>query len=441
MLMLVFSMLFMIPMGLIGVWWVCQLWLFTFCFIFIFLGDFSFSYVSFGFGLGLDVVSWLMIMLSFWICSLMLMASLSISFSYNFPGLFIFVVLILMLCLYFSFCSISMFYFYLFFESSLLPTLILILGWGYQPERVGAGMYLILYTFLASLPLLSAILWLETSSCNLMYVLLKDQFNSLYMYVAMVMAFLVKLPMYMFHVWLPKAHVEAPISGSMILAGVLLKLGGYGVIRLLKCNYLFSLSVNYLFVTLSLWGGFLVSLICLRQVDLSMLVAYSSVAHMSLVISGLFTMNIWGVMGSILLMVGHGLCSSGLFCLSSIVYERLGSRLFMLNKGLMSFMPSMCLWWFLLTVSNMSAPPSLNLLGEVSLLNSIMSYCHYYIFLLFMLSFLSCAYSLYMYSSSQHGLYGSGSYSVSSGYFLEFHLLFLHWFPLNFMFMCCDYYC
>nr|QPK42081.1 NADH dehydrogenase subunit 4 [Loxilobus prominenoculus] len=440
MLSFILAFLFMIPLCLMDLWWVFFVWLMFFILMMIMMGGFIFFNISMGFGLGLDFLSWAMIMLSLWICSLMILSGLSIKFTCYFSELYLFVVLMLMFSLYCTFSSLSLFNFYLFFEFSLIPTLMLILGWGYQPERLGAGFYMIFYTLLASLPLLLSLLWLSNCYGGLCIFLLNDCCSNLYLYLALITAFLIKLPMYMFHLWLPSAHVEAPIAGSMILAGVLLSLGGYGVMRVMKLISNFSLGFNFYLILFSLYGGFLVSLICMRQIDLKMLIAYSSVAHMSLVISGLFTMNIWSFYGSLFLMLGHGLCSSGLFCLSSFVYERLGSRLFMLNKGLISYMPSMSLWWFLLSVSNMSAPPSLNLIGEVNLLNGIVNYSFNLMFILFLLSFMSCAYSLYLYSYSQHGMMYSGLYSISSCYISEFHLVFLHWFPLNLMFFGCDYF-
>jgi NADH-ubiquinone oxidoreductase chain 4 len=120
-------------------------------------------------------------------------------------------------------------------------------------------------------------------------------------------------------------------------------------------------------------GGVLVSLICMCQTDLKSLIAYSSVAHMGIVIGGVMTMNYWGVCGSFTLIIAHGLCSSGLFCLANISYERLGSRSLLIRRGLLGLIPSMSFWWFMLSACNMSAPPSLNLLGEFRLFNSLVS--------------------------------------------------------------------
>nr|YP_009503183.1 NADH dehydrogenase subunit 4 [Dotilla wichmanni]AXA13785.1 NADH dehydrogenase subunit 4 [Dotilla wichmanni] len=388
-----------------------------------------------GFSMGLDYLSYLMVYLSVWIMFLIIISSLQVKFNNNYSSFFVFVNLVLLFSLLVSFSSLNYLLFYISFEVSLIPTLILILGWGYQPERIQAGVYMIFYTLTLSLPLLGSLLFLYFKEGSLLMMLMKPVSEMSYIkviwYFSSVMAFLVKLPMYMFHLWLPKAHVEAPVAGSMILAGVLLKLGGYGLIRILYVFQKLSLSFSWLWVSLSLVGGVIVSLMCLRQVDMKSLIAYSSVVHMSLVLCGLMVFSWWGLMGAVVVMVGHGLCSSGLFCLANMVYERVGSRSMMIGKGLLNFMPSMGLWWFLLSVGNMAAPPTLNLFGEISLIISLVSWSSLSMWGLMLLSFFSACYTLYMYSLSQHGVFFSGIYSCSSGNIREYLVLFLHWLPLN----------
>nr|ADW83156.1 NADH dehydrogenase subunit 4 [Boreus elegans] len=435
MLKIFFIMLFMMPMCFLkNMYWMVQILLFLITFIFMFMNSFNFYLMYISYFMGCDMISYGLILLSLWICSLMLLASESIfrfNYYYNF---FLFFVLLLLLMLYCTFSSMNLFMFYLFFESSLIPTLFLIIGWGYQPERIQAGIYLLFYTLLASFPLLMGILFMYMNN-NILFMYMFNMFNYNYMlmYICMISAFLVKMPMFLLHLWLPKAHVESPVAGSMILAGIMLKLGGYGLLRIFLMMMMIGVYMNYIWVGISLIGGLLISLICLRQSDLKSLIAYSSVAHMGIVLSGLMTLSYWGFCGSYMLMISHGLCSSGLFCLVNIIYERLGSRSLLISKGLLNFMPSMALWWFLLSSSNMAAPPSLNLLGEISLLNSLISWSWISMLMLIFISFFSAAYSLFLYSYSQHGKIYSGIYSYSMGYIREYLLLMLHWFPLNFL--------
>ena len=215
------------------------------------------------------------------------------------------------------------------------------------------------------------------------------------------------------------------------MAGVLLKLGGYGLLRVFPFLLIGGIIFNYFFISVSLVGGVIISLICLRQMDIKALIAYSSVAHMGIVLSGLLTLTYWGLRGAYILIIAHGLCSSGLFCLANLSYERLGSRSLLINKGLLNFLPRLSLWWFLLCAGNMAAPPTLNLLGEISLLNSIIRWSWLTIVLISLLSFFSAGYSLFLYSISQQGKLYSALYSFSINYCREYLILILHWLPLN----------
>nr|UQS75787.1 NADH dehydrogenase subunit 4 [Systropus sp. 2 YXA-2022a] len=396
-------------------------------------------YYYFSYFISLDLISWGFILLSFWICALMILSSSIIYFKKMYSNLFLLNVIFLMIFLFLTFSATNLLMFYIFFESSLIPLLFLIIGWGYQPERLQAGIYLLFYTLMASLPLLVCIMYIDSLNFSVsMYFIFISEITYM-MYLSLILAFLVKLPMYLVHLWLPKAHVEAPVSGSMALAGVLLKLGGYGLFRVNKFLQEMCLTYSCVIISISLLGGIIISFICLRQTDLKMLVAYSSVSHMGLVLSGMMILNNWGLMHSYSLMLAHGLCSSGLFCLVNILYERFSSRNLLILRGILSIIPQLSLWWFMLSICNMAAPPSLNLLGEIGLINSIISWSWLSMLSLVFISFLGASYTLYFYSYSQHGKFYSGIYSWTNFTLREIHLLLLHWLPLNLIILNLDF--
>nr|AQT38575.1 NADH dehydrogenase subunit 4 [Cumberlandia monodonta] len=346
-------------------------------------------------------LGWLVV----FVCGLSVLGSGTILSLGESPGKFLVTIVALMAALIVCFGASSFLVFYVMFEASLIPVLLIIYSWGYQPERLQAGKYLVLYTVGASLPLLVSVVWvyLECGSVMFSYCSQATWGLGWLVRVGVSMAFLVKLPVYGVHLWLPKAHVEAPVSGSMMLAGVLLKLGGYGLVRFSGLTGLGGELFLEVVVCLSLFGGVLASVVCCVQSDMKGLVAYSSVGHMGMVLGGICSNTVWGLNGAILLMVGHGLCSAGLFFAVSEMYKIFGSRMLFMVRGGGSVLPSFSLGLFCLSSFNVAAPPSMNLCGEVMLSVSILGYSVVFSVVIVGLSFLCCLYSWLLYCGTQYG--------------------------------------
>uniref|UniRef100_UPI0031F351CD NADH dehydrogenase subunit 4 n=1 Tax=Loxocephala sichuanensis TaxID=3080980 RepID=UPI0031F351CD len=429
MLKFILYLFFMIPMSLMLNWVYCIYFFFIFFFFFFLICKFTvLDWGNFCYMFFVDKISFMFCCLSIWICILMIYSMVSYCKMMNFKY-FLFYVCLLIFLLFNVFVVVDFFYFYFFFEGSLIPVFLIIFGWGYQPERLMAGYYLIFYTLFASFPFLLVILDEMVFFGKFSYFF-NYKINSMYKCFFIIFSFLVKFPLFGLHNWLPKAHVEAPVSGSMILAGLLLKLGGYGMIRSMKFIYLFVFKYNYFFISLSLYGCILISLFCMIQSDMKMLIAYSSICHMSMVISGMFTLTMWGNLGSLIFMIGHGFVSSGLFFLIGIIFNILNSRSFFLVSGILNFMPSLSFYWFIFCILNMSCPPSINLFSEICISFGLISWNFYIIFFLFFIFFFSACYSLMFFFLVNHGNLSGNLKFISICSVNEFFILSLHLYPV-----------
>ena len=311
-------------------------------------------------------------------------------------------ILILFLFLVSSFLARSLLAFFILFETSLIPLFLLILGWGYQPERLQSSLYFLFYTLLGSLPLLINILFLNKIYPSLNWFIKIDRFDFI-IYICIITAFIIKMPMFLTHLWLPKAHVEAPTVGSMILAGVTLKLGRYALLRLFYLNNNYIIKYNWIWISISLVGNILLCFICTRQTDLKSLIAYSSVVHMGLCLITILFMFNWSFEGGLWLSLSHGMASSGLFFLTNSLYTRLNRRRLFINKGLSLAVPTMGLWWFLLIIFNMASPPSLNLFREIKMIVASIPQSTFIVIIATLSRFICAVYCLFMYANIQHG--------------------------------------
>jgi NADH-ubiquinone oxidoreductase chain 4 len=306
------------------------------------------------------------------------------------------------------FSTLDLFFFYVFFEGVVIPMFILIGVWGSRERKIRAAYQFFLYTLGGSILMLLGILliYVQAGTTDLQ-ILLTTEFSDrrqLLLWLGFFASFAVKIPMMPVHLWLPEAHVEAPTAGSLILAGILLKLGTYGLLRFSIPLFPYaSLYFTPLVYSISIIGIIYTSLTTIRQIDLKKIIAYSSVAHMNVVTVGLFSLNAQGVEGSLLLMLAHGIVSPALFLCVDVLYSRHKTRLIRYYGGLAQSMPIFCTFFLIFTMANIALPLSANFVAEFLIFQGAFLNNRVVAFLTATSMILSGAYALWAYNRIAFG--------------------------------------
>lgn len=351
--------------------------------------------------IGIDGISLFFIILTTWLITTCILIS------WNMPNNqvkeYLICFLILETILIQVFCVLDLLFFYIFFESVLIPMFLIIGIWGSRRRKIRAAYQFFIYTLAGSLLMLLAILVIYfqhgTTDLQMLWNIHFDIRTQVLLWLAFFASLAVKIPMIPFHIWLPEAHAEAPTAGSVILAGVLLKMGGYGFLRFsLPIFPEASLYFAPLIYLLSIIAAIYASLTTIRQVDLKKIIAYSSVSHMGFVTLGLFSFNSQGIEGSIILMLSHGLVSSALFLCIGILYDRHKTRLLKYYGGLVQVMPIFSLLLLLFTFSNIGFPGTSSFVGELLVLIGLFQFSPISTFLSAFSMILGAGYSIWLFN-------------------------------------------
>lgn len=367
---------------------------------------FDFNWLNLKFIFLFDSISSFFLILSAFLLVVCLLMTWYLSYM---SVLFYFSIIFCMLCLICVFLTIDVFVLFCFFESIIMPLFLIVGVWGSRDRKIFASYMLFLYTMFGSVFALFVFIFLYLSSGSSNFLFFFDiiyvlDYQLLFL-LLLFFGFCVKVPIVPFHIWLPEAHVEAPTPGSVLLAGIVLKLGFYVYIRLIVFPLydimVYFIGLIFMICFLSLYVS---SFSALAQVDMKKIIAYSSISHMNFSLIGLFCTNVISILGSFFMMFGHAIVSSALFSSIGIFYDRFKTRLLFYYGGLVLLMPLISVFFFIFILGNFGMPGTINFIGEFLIFLGVFVYNNFMIFLSLFGLFITLVYSLFIYTRICNGL-------------------------------------